>query len=434
MRYKPINPFLFEKNRQKLSRRLPSLSLAIVFSNDEMPRTADQFYPYRQNSDLFYLSGIEQPKTILCICPDYTDHHYHEILFIEKPTKYSLTWHGNKIEKEKASEISGIKNIMWLDDFEHVLNEVMQHAKHIYLTYHEKSRTFDEIPLRDTRYLEKIRNLYPLHHYERLSPFMSELREVKEPEEIDLIKKSTEISVNALKRLIQVLKPGIKECEIEAEIISEFLREGASGHAFLPIIASGINACILHYSLNSGVCNNGDMVLIDFGAEYANYNADITRTFPVNGKFTRRQREIYMAVHRLYEKAIQFIKPGNTIEKINQDMIQFFEEEMGKLNLISQKEIKNQDPENPAYKKYFMHGVSHYLGLDVHDVGNKSDMLLPGMVVTCEPALYVREENIGIRLENDILVTDHGNINLTSQIPMHPDEIEEMLAKRTFLK
>jgi Xaa-Pro aminopeptidase len=432
MRYKPINPFLFEKNRQKLSRRLPSLSLAIVFSSDEMPRTADQFYPYRQNSDLFYLSGIEQPKTILCICPDFADHHYHEILFIEKPTEYSLTWHGNKIEKEKASEISGIKNIMWLDDFEHVLNEVMQHAKHVYLTYHEKARTFDEIPLRDTRYLEKIRNLYPLHHYERLSPFMSELREVKEPEETDLIKKSTEITANALKKIIQVLTPGIKECEIEAEIISEFLRGGAGGHAFLPIIASGINACVLHYSLNSGVCNDGDMVLIDFGAEYANYNADITRTFPVNGKFTRRQREIYMAVHRLYEKAIHFIKPGNTIEKINQSMVPFFEEEMIKLNLLSQTEIKNQDPENPVYKKYFMHGVSHYLGLDVHDVGNKADMLLPGMVVTCEPALYIREESIGIRLENDVLVTEKGNINLTSQIPMHPDEIEDMLAKRTF--
>jgi Xaa-Pro aminopeptidase len=432
MRYKPINPFLFEKNRQKLSRRLPSLSLAIVFSNDEMPRTADQFYPFRQNSDLLYLTGVEQPKTILCICPDNADYHYHEILFIEKPTEYSITWHGNKIEKEKASEISGIKNIMWLDDFEHLLNELMQHAKHVFITYHEKARTFDEIPLRDTRYIEKIRNLYPLHHYERLSPLMSELREVKEPEEIDLIKKSTDITIHALKRLIQVIKPGIKECEIEAEIISEFLRKGASGHAFLPIIASGINACVLHYCLNSGVCNNGDLVLIDFGAEYANYNADITRTFPVNGKFTTRQREIYMAVHRLYDKAIQLIKPGNTIEKINLDMVPFFEEEMTNLNLISQKEIKIQDPEKPAFKKYFMHGVSHFLGLDVHDVGNKSDILLPGMVVTCEPALYIREESIGIRLENDILVTEQGNINITDKIPMHPDEIEEMLAKKTF--
>ena len=429
MRYTPINNYLFAKNRQKLSRRLPIYSVAIVVSNDEMPRTADQNYSFRQNSDLFYLSGIEQPKTILCLCPDFADHHYHEILFIEKPTEYQQTWVGNKLNIEQASLISGIKNVQWIEDFDKTLNELMQHARHTYLSFHENARSFDEVPLRDARYTEKIKNLYPLHHYERLSPIMADLREIKEEEEIALIKQAIDITAKAFNNTLAILKPGLKEYKIEAEIIAEFLSNGSSGHAFEPIVASGKNACILHYSFNNSVCCNGDLLLIDFGAEYANYNADVTRTIPVNGTFSKRQRDVYMSVLHLHDVALSLYKPGTTIEKINQQLVPFFEEEMIKLGLLTKNEIANQDPEKPTYKKYFMHGIGHFLGLDVHDVGQKQDIIMPGMVITCEPGLYIREEGIGIRLENDILITEKGIINLTESIPIQPDEIEELMVR-----
>lgn len=430
MRYKPVNNFLFEKNRQRLCRLLPSHSLTIIFSNDEIPRTADQFFPFRQNSDLFYLCGIEQPKTILVLFPDSHDVHFREILFVEKPTEYQLTWSGNRLTFEKASEISGLKNIFWLDEFENVLSNLMQQSKFVYLSFHEEARSFEEVPQRDFRFTEKIKNLYPLHHYERLAPLMAELRIVKQPEEIEYIQSAIKITHLAFDKIIETLQPNIPESAIEAEIIAAFLRNNSSGHAFLPIVASGANACVLHYSSNDSVCKKNDLLLVDFGAEYANYNADITRTFPIGGSFTKRQRDVYNAVLRLHERALTIIKPGNTIEKINQQMVPFFEEEMLKLKLLKQEDINNQNAESPAYKKYFMHGISHYLGLDVHDVGSKLDPLVPGMVITCEPGLYIREEGIGIRLENDILITENGNINLSSAIPIQADEVEELMARR----
>ncbi len=429
MRYKKINNYLFEKNRQKLSRRLPILSLAIVISNDEMPRSADQFFPFRQNSNLFYFSGIEQPRTILCLCPDYHDHRFHEILFIKKPTERHQTWFGKQLGKEQATELSGIKLVYWLENFEQVLSELMKHAKHVYVALHEENRSFDEVPLREFRFVQKIKNLYSLHQYQQLSPIINELRQIKEPEEIEQIKSVVTITEKAYYKIIGIIKPGITEYEIEAEIISEFIRNGASGHAFQPIVASGENACILHYTENKNVCNENELVLIDFGAEFTNYNADITRTLPVSGTFSKRQRDVYLAVLRLHDKAASLIKLGATIEKINQEMAPQFEEEMINLGLLSRSDIEKQDTEKPLYKKYFMHGVSHYLGLDVHDVGNKTDILMPGMIVTCEPGLYIQEEKLGIRLENDILITEHRNINLTSGIPVQPDDIEELMAR-----
>ncbi len=429
MRHESINSYLFEKNRQKLKRRLPLLSVAVLVSNDEMPRSGDQFYAYRQNSDLFYLSGIEQPKTILCICPDYPDYHYHEILFIEKVTEYYQTWYGNKLSHEQATEISGIKNIYWLDDFEKVLNELMQHARHVFLSFHENARTFDEVPLRDARFTEKIKGLFPLHHYERLGPLIAELRQIKEPEEIQLIENAGKIAGKAFQKIIEILKPGIREYNIEAEIISGFINNGSSGHAFMPIVASGKNACVLHYNANDDICKDGDLVLVDFGAEYGNYNSDITRTFPVNGRFNKRQRQIYEAVLRIYNRVAPLIIPGTTIEKLNIDAIIFFEEELVGLGVINKKDISKQDPEKPVFKNYFMHGMSHFLGIDVHDVGNKTDVLMPGMVVTCEPGIYIHEEGIGVRLENDFLLTSKGNLNLTSHIPIEPDAIEDLMAK-----
>ncbi len=429
MRYKTINKYLFEKNRQKLCRLLPGHSIAIIVSNDEMPRTADQFFPFRQNSDLFYLTGIEQPKTILVLAPDYNNHSINEMLFIEKPTEHQLVWNGNMLTIEDAQKISGINSLFWLDEFENSLNDLMHTAKNIYLSFHENSRSFDEVPLRDFRYTEKIKGLFPLHHFERLAPLMAEIREVKEAEEIELIRKAISISKLAFDKIIASLRPGIFESEIEAEIIAEFIRNQSSGHAFLPIVASGSNACVLHYSANNSKCNSGDLVLVDYGAEYANYNADITRTFPVNGSFSKRQREVYNSVLKLHDIAVTLMKPGVTIDKINQQIIPYFEEELIKLKLLTKEVIAKQETDKPAYKKYFMHGISHFLGLDVHDVGSKQDELVPGMVITCEPGIYIREEGIGIRLENDILITKNGNENLSISIPMQADEIEELIAR-----
>jgi Xaa-Pro aminopeptidase len=429
MRYSTIPSLLFSKNRQKLSRRLPIYSLIIVVSNDEMPRTADQFFPFRQNSNMFYLSGIEQPRTILCLCPDFPDFHFHEVLYIEKPTEQQQTWLGNKLTIEKASQLSGIKNVVWLENFEKDLEGFMSHARHVYLSFHENARSFDEVPLRDARYTEKIKNLYPLHHYERLNPVLSELREIKEEEELDLIQTAIEITSKAFNKIIACIQPGIPEYEIEAELISEFLKNKSSGHAFIPIVAAGVNACILHYSDNNTICNSGNLVLVDFGAEYANYNADITRVFPVNGTFNKRQREIYLSVLKLHDQAIKFMKPGTSLEKINQDMVSYFEAEMLTLGLLTENRIKNQNPEKPAYKEFFMHGIGHFLGIDVHDVGRKADILMPGMVITCEPGLYIQNEGIGIRLENDILITKKGCENLSKNIPIHPDDIEDLMKK-----
>jgi len=429
MRYKKINNYFFEKNRQKLSRRLTNLSLAILFSNDEMPRTADQFFPYRQNSNLFYLSGIEQPRTILCLCPDYPNYRYHEILFIEKPSERHQTWYGNQLNKEQVTELSGIKSVFWLENFEQLLSELMKHAKHIFVSLQDENRSFDDVQQREFRFIKKIKNFYPLHQYQYLNPVINELRQIKEPEEIDQIKNAIEITEKTFYKIARIIKSGIHEFDIEAEIISEFIRNGASGHAFQPIVGSGKNACILHYTENKDVCNSNDLILIDFGAELANYNADVTRVLPVSGFFTKRQRDVYQAVLRLHDKAISLLKPGTTIEKINQELVSHFEKEMIYLGLLSRIEIDNQDPEKPLYKKYFMHGISHYLGLDVHDAGSKTEILMPGMIVTCEPGLYIQEENLGIRLENDILITEHGNINLTESIPIRPDDIEKLLVK-----
>jgi Xaa-Pro aminopeptidase len=429
MKYKEINNYLFEKNRQKLSRRLPIYSLAIINSNDEMPRSGDQFFPFRQNSDLFYLTGIEQPKSILCLCPEHPDVHYREVLFLEKSNPHYETWTGHKLTIEEASNISGIKNIYWLDEFETVLNDLMNYAKHVYLSYHDKSRTFDEVPLRDARFTEKLKNLYPLHAYEQLNPIMADLRLVKEPEELELIKKAINITHSAFQNILKSVKPGIKEYEIEAGIIHDFLKSGSSGHAFQPIVASGKNACVLHYVDNNSVCTDGDLVLIDFGAEYANYNADCTRTIPINGKFSPRQKEIYNAVLKLLNLGVKMVKPGLTIEKLHQDISEIAEQEMIKLGLFTVEEKQNQDPEKPLRRKYFMHGISHYLGIDVHDVGNRSDILMPGMIITWEPGMYIAEEGIGIRLENDLLVTEKGAVNLMAQYPVEPDEIEKLMSK-----
>lgn len=427
MRYSQIPRDLFIRNRQKLAGKLEKNSLAFVHSNDQMLRNGDQFFPYRQNSDLFYLTGIEQEMTILVLCPDHPSESRQEILFIRKPDPKLENWEGKKLDKKKAEELSGIKNVHWLDKFESMAREIILDSENIYCSSHELAKLRPEYLSRDERYLTKLKKEFPLHGMKRLSPIMTELRLVKEPEELALIIKAAEITKDGFKRILSILKPGLKEYEVEAALSYEFLSKGAAGHAYQPIIASGVNACFLHYIKNDQVCHDGDLLLLDFGAEYANYAADCSRTIPVNGRFNSRQKDLYDANLRVFRKARALIKPGTTIDTINKEAGELWEEEHVSLGLYSTRDIQEQPKEELLHLKYLMHGVSHFLGLDVHDVGSKNEILKPGMVLTCEPGIYIPAEKTGIRLENDILVTEAGNIDLMEDVTIDSEEIENLM-------
>lgn len=427
MRYLPIESSFFEKNRQKLVSRLKPNSLSIINSNDEMPRSGDQNFPFRQNSDLFYLSGIDQEESILTLCPDHPQEKMREILFLKKTTEEMVIWHGHKYTKEEAHKISGIKNVLWLDEFETNLYQLMINSENVYLNLNENPRFASVVPYRDIRFVKDLKEKYPLHKYERLAPILTALRVIKEPEEIELIKKSCEITKKAFDRILKFVRPGVMEYEIEAEIIHEFIINRANGYAFYPIVASGKNACILHYVENSQQCKEGDLVLIDFGAEYANYASDCTRTIPVNGKYTQRQRAVYEATLRVMRAATKMLVPGTTINKYHENVCKIMEKELIALGLFTEEDVQKQDPAKPMYFKYFMHGTSHFIGMDVHDVGSKDQELKPGMIFSCEPGIYIHEENIGVRIENVILVTEDGPVDLSENIPVEPDEIETLI-------
>jgi Xaa-Pro aminopeptidase len=427
MRYSTIPRDLFIRNRQKLADKLEKNSVALVHSNDQMLRNGDQFFPYRQNSDLFYLTGIEQEMTILLLCPDHPSENRQELLFIREPDPKLERWEGKKLGKKKAEEISGIENVHYVEKFESTARELILDSENIYCSSHELVKFRPEHLSRDERYLAKLKKEFPLHGMKRLSPIMTELRLVKEPEELDLIMKSVEITKDGFDRILSSLRPGQKEYEVEAELSYEFTRKGAAGHAYQPIIASGANACFLHYIKNDQVCHDGDLLLLDFGAEYANYAADCSRTIPVNGRFTSRQKDIYDASLRVFRKVKSLIKPGTTISKINKTAGKLWEEEHVRLGLYSTRDIPKQSKEEPLHMKYLMHGVSHFMGLDVHDVGSKQEMLKPGMVLTCEPGIYIPAEKTGIRLENDIMVTEAGNVDLMEDVIIDSEEIEDLM-------
>ncbi len=424
MRYKSINNQLFVKNRRKLACMIKADSMVIVHSNEIMPRTGDQFYPYRQNSDLFYLTGIEQPHSILALCPQHPDSSLHEVLFIYKATEKDDIWLGHYLSKEEATLISGIKTICWFEEFGHVISEIMKYSKEVYL---------NEIPVKmginkPVNLLEeKLKGLFPGHTYSNLTKFTTELRMVKELEELELMKKAAEITEKAFKRMIRSVKPGAMEYQLEAELLYEFTRQGGSGVAFDTIIASGADSCILHYVKNDKQLREGELVLIDFGAEYANYAADCSRVLPVSGRFTDRQRELYEAVNYFHDEAVKLMKPGTTIEAINKALLPVMQDVHVDLGLYNKEDIEKQAAEFDLCKKYFMHSLSHFLGIDVHDVGSKKQILQPGMVITCEPGLYVRNEGIGIRLENDILITEDEAVNMTKDIPMKASDIESLM-------
>jgi len=428
MRYQKISSELFTRNRIKLEKKLKPNGLAIILSNDEMPRNGDQCFPYRQSSDMFYLTGLDQEKCILTLFPNHPLEAMREIVFTVKTSDMMVTWYGHKYTLEEAGRISGVKTIKWLDDFDGVLRELMARAHMVYLNQNENPRFTTDVPSRDLRFMQQLRNDYPLHNFERLAPLLSDLRMVKEEEEVSLIIKACEITGSAFNRVLDFVKPGVMEYEVEAEITHEFIRTGANGHAYPPIIASGDDTCILHYNSNDKECLDGDLLLLDFGAEYANYAGDCSRTIPVNGKFTTRQRQVYEAVLRVLRKASRMLVPGTTIDKYHAEVCKIVEKELIGLGLFTEEDVKNQDPANPLFFKYFMHGTSHFMGLDVHDVGTKQHTLAKGMVLSCEPAIYIPEEGIGIRLENDILVDDEP-LDLMVHIPIEPDEIEALMRR-----
>ena len=430
MKYDLIDKNLFIENRKRFVKNLLPESAAIFNSNDEMPRNGDGNFPFRQNSDLFYLSGIDQEQSILVMAPDCALPEYREVLFLRKTNETIAVWEGHKYTKEEARMVSGIQSIYWIDDMQPIMTIILNHSKNIYLNLNENDRFSSEVPYRELRFSNELKGKYPNHNYERSGPILADLRSVKSPAEIALMQTAVDITDNALRRILGFIKPGVFEYEIEAEITHEFLRNRATGHAYTPIVASGASANILHYVSNNNECKDGELILLDFGAEYANYAADLTRTIPVNGKFTKRQREVYEAVLRVMRAATKMLVAGNTIPKYHEEVGRIMEQELIGLGLLKEAEVKKQDEKNPMYKKYFMHGTSHFLGLDVHDIGDKYKPMQAGMVFTCEPGIYIPEEGFGIRIENDILITKSGPDDLMKNIPVEPDEIEELMARQ----
>jgi len=427
MRYEPAEASLYIKNRAKVAEKLPSNSLAVINSNDIMPTNADGTMRFRQNNDLLYLCGIDQEETILVICPDFPDPELREILFIKPTSEHIAIWEGHKFTMEEAATLSGVSTIKWNTDFDKVFNTLMGLSKHVFLNTNEHLRAIVEVETRDARFIKACKEKYPLHQYHRLAPMMHEFRAVKEIEEIGQIQKACDITEAGFRRILKFVKPGVLEYEIEAEFLHEFVKSGGKGFAYEPIIGSGRNACVLHYIENSVTCADGELILMDVGAEYGNYNADMTRTIPVNGEFTKRQRQIYDAVFRVQRQAMNMLRPGIDIQSYHKEIGLIMEAELINLGLIDKTDVQNQDPANPAYKKYFMHGTSHHLGLDVHDVGTMYEPIQAGMVFTVEPGIYVLEEEIGIRLENNIVINDNGYTDLMGNIPIDPEEIETLM-------
>lgn len=422
-----ISADLFIKNRFKLISELEPGSCAIIFSADEMPRNGDQYFTYRQNSDLFYLTGVEQEKTILILAPEHKNPKLREVLVILKPTPEFEIWNGHRLTLKEAREISGIQQVIFLDAFEVTLADVVLSTEKIYLNQPELPKFFPEIPSREQRLGGVIKEKYPYHEYRRLAPLLRKLRVMKEDEEIINIRKAIKITGEAFLKVLKTVKPGINEKEIEARLGYEFIRNGARGHAFSPIIASGKNACYLHYTDNNKVIEDGELILMDFGAEYNNYAADCSRTFPVNGKFTDRQADLYEGLLEVFKKAREIMKPGIRMEEVHERVCEWMIPFHKSVGLYAQDDIDNYNGVSPIWFKYYMHGTGHSVGLDVHDTYDKTGPLAAGMVFTCEPGIYIMDEEIGIRLENDILITENGNIDLMEEIPIELKEIEKIM-------
>jgi len=428
MKYINYSSSLFNKNREKLLAQMANNSLVILFSADEYPRNGDQYFPFRQNSDFFYLTGIDQENSALLMYKNADGSVFSCKLFIKKTDKTQEIWFGKKLHAEDAYNISGIKEVFWIDDFDHHLIDSMDTIKNVYIWQNEYAKFETEVPYDNLRKSNELMKEYPKLNFLRLFPVMEKLRIIKSAEELEMMRKAVAITKNAYLRVLKKLKPGMKEYEVEADITYEFLRSGASGHSYSPIIAAGENACILHYCDNDKMLSDGQLLLMDFGAEYGNYAADCSRTIPVNGKFSQRQKDCYEAVLYVFKNALKLYIPGNTIDIINIKVGEWMQEKLLQLGLLSEEEIKNHTGEHPPYFKYYMHGTSHFIGLDVHDVGSKQTVFEKGMVLTCEPGIYIPEEKIGIRIETDIVVDDVP-IDLMADYPVEIAEIEAAMRR-----
>jgi Xaa-Pro aminopeptidase len=428
MRHAPIPQKLFIENRKRLAARLAPNSLVVVHANDLLPANADATLPMVANSDLFYLTGIEQEETVLLLAPQAFEEKHREILFVRETSDLLKVWEGAKHTKEEATKLSGIKTVKWLTELPVILRGLMCEADHVYLNSNEHRRAVVEVETRDVRLARRLMHDHPLHDYRRLAPLMHELRVVKSPEEIELLKQACAITRKGFLRVLKKTRPGRWEHEIEAEFAHEFIRNRAR-FAYTPIIAAGANSNVLHYIANDQRMKQGDVLLLDVGASYANYNADLTRTIPVSGRFSRRQKQVYNAVLRVTRAMIAAARPGVLHRDWQKQSQALMNEELLGLGLLKRSEIKKQDPDNPACRKYFMHGLGHPLGLDVHDVGILSKPFAPGWVLTVEPGIYLPEEGFGVRLENDILVTDGAPVDLMADIPIEVAEIEDLMAK-----
>jgi Xaa-Pro aminopeptidase len=427
MKYEAINKQLFIDNRKNYIKHLKPNALALFVSNDILPSNADGSFGFVQNSDLFYLSGIDQEDSILLIFPDAKDGKHTEVLFLKETSELIAIWEGAKLTKDEAIQVSGIEHIYWITEFDKVFKTLVYQAEHLYLNSNEHTRRSIDMETAEMRFNKKIKAQHPLHTIQRSAPIMHQIRSVKHAIEIELMQKACNITEKGVRRLLNFIKTGVTEYEIEAELIHEFVRNKSRGFAYGPIIASGANACVLHYVENNRVCKDGDVILLDVAAEYANYASDLTRALPVNGKYTPRQKQVYNAVLRVMKAATGMLKAGNTFEKYNLAVGELMTEELLQLGLLKTDDVKNQNPNWPAYKKYFMHGTSHFIGLDVHDVGLFYEPMKVGNAFTVEPGIYIPEEGLGIRLENNIIITKDGNDDLMKNIPLEADEIESLM-------
>jgi Xaa-Pro aminopeptidase len=430
MKNLPLNPELFVTNRKRFIEQMKPNSIAIFVSNDEVPSNGDALYSFKQNSDLYWLTGITQEDSMVILFPDNPDEKFREVLVLVRPNELKEKWDGKRLRKEEATAISGIERIVWLDSIDAVLQTWIHLADNVYLDTNENDRKASLVRTRDYRFVDEMKSRYPLHHYERAAKIMKELRGVKTEYEVEVLKTAIDITRDAFIRVMKFIRPGVMEYEIEAEIQHEFLRQRSDGPAYGSILASGDRARTLHYVSNNKECKDGELILMDFGASYGGYNADLSRTIPVNGKFTARQKEVYNACLHLHNYCKSILKPGITIAEYTEKVGDEATQQFLKIGLLKDEDFKNEDPDNRAYRKYLYHGISHHLGLDVHDLGTRTEPLKEGMLLTVEPGIYIEEEQMGVRIENNVWLTKNGNIDLFEGIPITVEEIESHMANR----
>ena len=430
MKYLPLNNQIFINNRKRFVQKLKPNSIAIFNSNDEWPSNGDALHTFKQNSNLYWLTGIEQEDTMLILYPSNIDKSYREVLVLVRPNELKEKWDGKRLRVEEAKAISGCQIIVWLDSIDAMLQVWMHLAENVYLDTNENDRKASLIRTREYRFIDEMKQRYPLHNYQRAAPILKNLRAIKTKEEIEVTQQAIDITNNTFRHLLSFIKPGVMEYEIEAEIVHQFLRQRATGQAYGSIIASGDNARILHYVNNNQECKNGELILMDFGASYGGYNADLTRTIPVNGKFTARQKEVYNACLHLHNYAKSILKVGINVVDYTDKVGEEATKQFVKIGLITKSDVKNEDKNNRAYRKYLYHGISHHLGIDVHDLGTRTEPIQTGMLFTVEPGIYIEEEKMGIRIENNLWITKTGHIDLMKNIPITVDEIESLMKKK----